>query len=190
MPKPAEAVPAAAPPAAAALAAYDALTRAARAIEARLEPAIVAAGLTPTQFHALRALARHGPMTQTGLGRALRTSRSNLTDLLGKLEQRGLIRRRHRPGDRRAVWVAPTEAGQARIAALLPDHEAAIVAAMAGLDAARLRGLAALLARLGADEAGPAPDAGEPSARPGPLAGDSGAAQLRGAACDPACSDP
>ncbi|MBW4093781.1 MAG: MarR family transcriptional regulator, partial [Proteobacteria bacterium] len=122
----------------AALRAYVKLMRAARAIETRLEPDLHAAGLTPTQFGVLEALLHKGPLTQVVLGRKLLTSPGNVTDVIAKLVSRGLVARGRKPGDRRAVWIALTEAGRAHIADLFPRHAAAIAAAMAGLSAPEL----------------------------------------------------
>ena len=161
-----------------ALGVYVKLLRAARAIDARLEPAIAAAGLTPTQFGVLEALLHKGALTQTALGRKLLTSPGNMTDLLGKLERRGMIRRAHRPGDRRAVWVELTGPGRDRIATLFPAHAKAIAAAMAGLGAADLAHLAGLLRALGHGAAGSAPDAGQVSVSEADLAGGGSAIHL------------
>jgi len=167
-----------------ALGVYVKLLRAARAIDARLEPAIVAAGLTPTQFGVLEALLHKGPLTQTALGRKLLTSPGNMTDLLGKLERRGMIRREHRPGDRRAVWVELTGPGREQIGALFPAHAKTIAAAMAGLGAADLARLAGLLRALGHGAAGSAPDAGQISGGGTALAGGGSAIQLGGKSFD------
>ena len=142
------------PPAALALSVYVKLLRAAGAIDAWVEPAIIAAGLTPTQFGVLEALMHKGPLTQVALGRKILTSPGNMTDVIGKLERRGLVRRGRAPGDRRAVLVALTEAGRAQIEALFPRHEAAIAAAMAALTPAELTTLGGLLRRLGLGAAG------------------------------------
>ena len=116
-----------------ALSIYVKLLRAARAIDARVEPGILAAGLTPTQFGVLEALLHKGTLTQVELGRKLLTSAGNMTDVIDKLEGRGLVRRGRKPGDRRAVRVDLTETGRAQISALFPRHATAIAAAMEGL---------------------------------------------------------
>ena len=95
----------------AALHAYVKLLRAARAIEARLEPDLHEAGLTPTQLGVLEALLHQGSLTQVELGRKLLTSTGNMTDVIAKLTRRGLVSRGRKPGDRRAVRVDLTEAG-------------------------------------------------------------------------------
>lgn len=132
-----------------ALRAYVKLLRAGRAVLARVEPRLARSGLTPTQLGVLEALLHIGPLGQRELGRKVLTSAGNMTDVIDKLERRGLVRRSRQPGDRRAVRVELTAEGRAAIAALFPDHASDIAQAMGGLDAAELRQLAALLRKLG-----------------------------------------
>ena len=49
------------------------------------------AGLTPTQFGVLEALLHKGPLSQRELGQKVLTSAGNMTDLIDKLETRGLV---------------------------------------------------------------------------------------------------
>ena len=60
---------------------------------ARVEPRLAAAGLTPTQLGVLEAILHKGPLTQRELGRKVLTSAGNMTDVVDKLEARGLVRR-------------------------------------------------------------------------------------------------
>ena len=170
--------PGAAPPpdpaTAPALRAYVKLLRAVRAIEAQLEPGLLAAGLTPTQLGVLEALLHKGPLTQVVLGRKLLTSPGNMTNVIDKLERRGLVSRGRKPGDRRAVRVDLTEAGRTKIAALFPRHAADIATAMAGLSAAELETLGGLLRTLGRTASG----AWGTPAEPDPLAEEYGVSHL------------
>ena len=170
----------AAAPTTLALRTFVKLLRAAGAIEARLTPALAAAGLTSTQLGVLEALLHKGPLNQRELGRKLLSSPGNMTDVIDKLERRGLVRRTRRPGDRRAVRVELTAAGQEKIAALFPDHAAAIAAAMAGLAPAELATLETLLRKLGRSAAGMAdPTPAADQAPPDPLAEEYGLAHIR-----------
>ena len=74
-----------------ALGAYVKLLRAGRAVLARVEPRLAAAGLTPTQFGVLEAILHKGPLGQRELGRKVLTSPGNMTDVVDKLEARGLV---------------------------------------------------------------------------------------------------
>ena len=133
----------------AAVRAYVKLLRAARAVVARVEPRLGAACLTPTQFGVLEALLHKGACGQRALGRKVLTSAGNLTDVIDKLELRGLVRRERDEADRRSVTVALTAAGRTLIEGLFPAHAADIAAAMGALDPAELCLIGTLLRRLG-----------------------------------------
>jgi MarR family 2-MHQ and catechol resistance regulon transcriptional repressor len=134
---------------AAALRAYVKLLRAGKAVLARVEPRLAAAGLTATQLGVLEAIFHKGKLTQRELGRKVLTSAGNMTDVLDKLEARGLVCRSRSPRDRRIVSVALTPQGQALIAGLFPQHARDIADAMGGLSCDELRELARLLRKLG-----------------------------------------
>lgn len=132
-----------------ALRAYVKLLRAAKAVLARVEPLLVAEGLTPTQLGVLEAVFHKGPLTQRELGRKVLTSAGNMTDVMDKLERRGLVRRARSVADRRAVRVELTPAGRDLIQSLFPRHARDIEATMAALSGEELQQLSALLKRLG-----------------------------------------
>jgi len=132
-----------------ALDAYVKLLRANRAVLARVEPRLVASGLTTTQFGVLEAILHKGPLSQRDLSLKVLTSPGNMTDLIDKLEARGLVRRVRQKADRRAVRVELTAAGAALIEPLFAAHAGDIDAAMAGLDGDELRQLGTLLRKLG-----------------------------------------
>jgi len=137
-----------------ALRAYVKLLRAGKAVLARVEPRLAAAGLTPTQLGVLEAILHKGPLTQRELGRKVLTSAGNMTDVVDKLEARGLVCRTRSPHDRRIVSVTLTPAGQALIESLFPRHARDIAAAMGGLSCEELQLLGALLRKLGLAAAG------------------------------------
>jgi MarR family 2-MHQ and catechol resistance regulon transcriptional repressor len=140
---------------AAALDAYVKLLRASRAVLARVEPRLAAAGLTPTQFGVLEAILHIGPLSQRELCLKVLTSPANMTDIVDKLEARGLVHRVRRQADRRAVQVELTAAGRALIEPLFARHAEDIRDVMDSLDGEELQRLADLLRRLGlAAEAG------------------------------------
>ena len=132
-----------------ALDAYVKLLRASRAVLARVEPRLVASGLTTTQFGVLEAILHKGPLSQRDLSLKVLTSPGNMTDLIDKLEARGLVRRVRQKADRRAVRVELTPAGTALIEPLFAAHAGDIDTAMAGLAGEELRQLGALLRKLG-----------------------------------------
>ncbi len=132
-----------------ALDAYVKLLRAGRTVLARVEPRLTASGLTPTQFGVLEALLHKGSLTQRELSRKVLTSPGNMTDLVDKLEARGLVRRARQSADRRAVKVELTGAGRQLIEPLFASHAGDITAAMADLSVEELHQLSALLRKLG-----------------------------------------
>jgi len=132
-----------------ALGAYVKLLRAGRTVLARVEPRLAAAGLTTTQFGVLEAILHKGPLGQRELSRKVLTSAGNMTDLVDKLEARGLVRRVRQKLDRRAVLVELTAEGRALIEPLFTAHAADIAGAMAGLNHQELRELSLLLRKLG-----------------------------------------
>jgi MarR family transcriptional regulator, 2-MHQ and catechol-resistance regulon repressor len=133
----------------AAVGAYVKLLRASRAVVGVVEPLLAVHGLTTTQLGVLEALLHKGPLGQRELGRKVLTSAANMTDVLDKLQARGLIARCRGSVDRRAVTVGLTGEGRALIEDLFPRHAADIARAMAGLSRPELERLAALLRKLG-----------------------------------------
>ncbi len=133
----------------AAVRAYVKLIRASRAVFARLEPRLAKMCLTATQLGVLEALLHKGAMTQRELGRKVLTSAGNMTDVLDKLEARGLLRRVRSTEDRRSVRVELTDGGRSLIEALFPEHAHDIAEAMGALRPEELDLLGDLLRRLG-----------------------------------------
>ena len=142
------------PAIAAAVRAYVKLMRAHRSVTARLEPALAACALTLTQLGVLEAVLHLGPLTHGELGRKLLTSPGNLSDVVDKLEKRGLVCRVRATADRRQVRVELTEAGRSLIADVFPRHAADIARAMAGVDASELAVLDSRLRKIGRGEEG------------------------------------
>ena len=79
--------------------------------------------LSPSQFNVLNLL-RLNPagLSQTDLSRELITHRSNVTGLLDRLEQRGLVARQEVASDRRAYNVVLTPAGARLLREILPEY--------------------------------------------------------------------
>jgi MarR family 2-MHQ and catechol resistance regulon transcriptional repressor len=132
-----------------ALRAYVKLLRASKAVVARIEKLLATEGLTPTQLGVLEGILHLGPLTQRDLGRKVLTSAGNMTDVIDKLEARGLVLRCRADEDRRLVRVDLTGEGRALIERLFPRHARDIASAMGGLDVDELRQLGGLLRKLG-----------------------------------------
>ena len=76
-----------------------------RAVDVRLRPW----NLSGSQVAALAALATHGPQRMSDVARYLLQQTQTTTDLVDRLEQRGLVRRIRHATDRRVVLVEATE---------------------------------------------------------------------------------
>jgi DNA-binding MarR family transcriptional regulator len=79
--------------------------------------------LSPAQFNLLNLLTdQPAGLTQSDLSRELLTHRSNVTGLVDRLEQRGLVERRERKDDRRAWRVVLMPQGRKLLAEVLPHY--------------------------------------------------------------------
>jgi DNA-binding MarR family transcriptional regulator len=95
-----------------------ALLSVARRLQERLEHALDAIGLSSAKFMALDALVRAGkPLTLGDLAGELQCVRSNITQLVDRLEADGLVQRVNDPTDRRTVRAVITSLGTSRQAA-------------------------------------------------------------------------
>ncbi|MFF5053936.1 MarR family winged helix-turn-helix transcriptional regulator [Micromonospora sp. NPDC000663] len=87
----------------------DAITR----LNRRVRQARPVGDLTVTQVSALTSLRLAGAMTPRELADVERVQPPTMTKIIGKLEDRGLVRRTPHPTDGRQVILAATEGGQA-----------------------------------------------------------------------------
>ena len=93
----------------------DTILQTAHALEARLEAALGEAGLSGAKFSVLSELVRSGDaLSLSELASRLSCVRSNMTQLVDRLEADGLVRRVADPTDRRAVKAQITDEGQRR----------------------------------------------------------------------------
>ena len=136
-----------------ALDAFIKLSRAAEAVNGRVNDHLHGRGLTVSQFGVLEALYHRGPMPVGQLAEKILRSSANLTLVVDNLARRELVTRARRPDDRRCIDVSLTAAGRALVAELLPDHVAGVVAAFAALSAEEQTALAALCRQLGLAQA-------------------------------------
>jgi DNA-binding MarR family transcriptional regulator len=74
------------------------------------------ADLTASQLSALASIERLGPLPLGGLARVEQIAPPTLTNLVGRLEERGLVRRRPDRTDRRSALVEVTAAGRRALA--------------------------------------------------------------------------
>jgi DNA-binding MarR family transcriptional regulator len=91
------------------------ILHAARAIEDRIENALGSVGLSMAKHSALTKLEEAGrPVTLSELAEMLSCVRSNITQLVDRLESDGLVRRVADPEDRRSVRAELTDLGRER----------------------------------------------------------------------------
>lgn len=93
--------------------------------------------LSLIHLHVLTILEADGPMSMSHLAETLDVSVASATGIVTRMEERGLVERRHDQADRRIVLVSPTEAG---------------VAVFRDMMAARREHLTGVLARLSEEE--------------------------------------
>jgi MarR family transcriptional regulator, 2-MHQ and catechol-resistance regulon repressor len=103
--------------------ALEALLRAEAAVRRRLSADLRREGLSAAGFSVLVILATAGDELELrALRRRLQTSKPNATEVLTRLQARGLIERRRLRRDRRASAVVLTAAGRDVVERLFPEH--------------------------------------------------------------------
>ena len=121
------------------------------AVEARLEAALSPVGLSLAKAGVLHHLAEApGPVALSDLAKHQNCVRSNITQLIDRLEKEGLVRRRADRDDRRSVRAALTAAGErayGKAMRLLAAEQRAIVSSLSPGDAAMLHSTLRALAR-------------------------------------------
>jgi DNA-binding MarR family transcriptional regulator len=103
-----------------------------------------AVGLSPPQVMALRSLRPGDPMPMSALAGLMHCDNSNVTGIVDRLEDRGLVAREPGTQDRRVKYLRVTEQGEAvrgQLDALLGDPPEPLLT----LSAAEQRQLTALL---------------------------------------------
>jgi DNA-binding MarR family transcriptional regulator len=135
------------------------------AVQRLMEPYFARFGLTPPQFQVLTIINRlKGQQpTQRRLGRELYVSFPNITVMLGRLEEAGLIRRRSNPEDRREKFVELTGQGRARLQRIWKVHQQQLDRVVAGLTEEEQVELARLLNKMIAGQDQPRAGRSRPS---------------------------
>jgi DNA-binding MarR family transcriptional regulator len=108
-------------------------------------------GLNRGEVGVLAALRFAGPKQQlspTRLFKGLMLSSAGITSRLDRLEQRGYVKRSRHPEDRRGVLVELTDSGRHVLEMAVDADTARERELMAGLSAAEMKTLAALLKKL------------------------------------------
>ena len=96
------------------MAAVTSVMRAQQLLLARIEAALKPHGLTFAAYEALRLLAftRTGTLPMGKMGTRLMVHPASVTNVIGRLERRGLVGRAPSPDDRRVVLATLTPAGR------------------------------------------------------------------------------
>ncbi|MEV0613676.1 MarR family transcriptional regulator [Nonomuraea sp. NPDC050404] len=106
------------------LTAVGLLTEVHSGLMSRLQPALSASGLSDVDFETVIRLARspRQRLRMSDLAAQTQLSTSGVTRVVDRLEREGLVRREACPSDRRASYAVLTEAGQERLASVVPQH--------------------------------------------------------------------
>ena len=90
----------------------------------RLGPLFEKANITPQQWAVLTALAEAGQATTlAAIARTLLVSKQNMTGMIARLEQLGLVERNENPNDLRSARVQLTRRGRSVVDKLRPAYE-------------------------------------------------------------------
>lgn len=145
------------------------LAAASEAASAEFHARVREAGLRVPEWRVLACLLDSDGAMITHLAGLALVEQSRLTRIILQMETRGLVARRGDAADKRRVRVFLTEAGRSLAAGLVTEaraHETALIAALEGGDAARLKpALRTLLDTLAARDPGAASTSGPASAR-------------------------
>ncbi len=129
------------------------VSRLARHLDRARKQAFAAHDLETWEFDVLSALRRTGPPYDLSPGRLLAetmVTSGTMTNRVDRLAERGLVKRRPDPDDRRGVLVSLTAAGRRTVDAALDellDHERAILGALDTTEATHLADALRILAR-------------------------------------------
>lgn len=106
-------------------------------------------GLTTPQFGTLEALYHLGPLSLGDLADKLLVTGGNVTYVMDRLEDQGLVYRYRRPDDRRVILARLTEEGRDLVAEVFPGHASYVERLSRHLTAGEQEALAGLLRTLG-----------------------------------------
>ncbi|MEO5951381.1 MAG: MarR family transcriptional regulator [Chloroflexia bacterium] len=90
-------------------------------------------GLTGAQFDVIAQLSQNEGISQQGLSEKLFVTKGNVCGLLGRMEEKGWVKREDDPTDRRAHRLYLTEAGRQLAERVMPVQEQFIVEQMSVL---------------------------------------------------------
>lgn len=127
-----------------------ALRRIVRAIDLHSRQLVQQYGLTGPQIVLLRELVRHGEMHVAELAQSIALSHATVTDILNRLEGRGLVTRTRSTTDRRRIQVMPTAQAVAMVEKSPPPLQEQFASQLANLEAWELTQILTVLQRIAA----------------------------------------
>lgn len=104
--------------------------------------------ISPGQFHALSALYRQGPLPMSEIAAGMKISKQQLTPLIGKLIDSGMVIRRADSQDRRIIFIEITSVGRNAVEDLRAKIKKNITEKLAVLPEEDLQELNDILIRL------------------------------------------
>jgi MarR family 2-MHQ and catechol resistance regulon transcriptional repressor len=125
-----------------------ALARALQAIERGVRPQLAEGGLSMTEFAVLEVLYHRGALPLGEIRDRILVTGASTTYVVGKLEERGLMRRRACAEDQRVVFGELTSKGRALIHRIFPGHVDRLRELMSELSVSEKRGAVRVLRRL------------------------------------------
>jgi len=114
----------------------------------RLDEEMEQIDLTLPQFYVLATIGYAGGLPFSGIGEKMMVTVSNLTGIVDRLEEKGLVYRQRDSKDRRVVRVALTEKGVKLYKSSIPSVEKSVFEIFSSLDKPQQKELASLLRRL------------------------------------------
>ena len=106
-------------------------------------------GLTTPQFGTLEALYHLGPLSLGELADKLLVTGGNVTYVMDRLEDQGLVYRFRRPDDRRVIQAKLTKEGRELVAEVFPGHASYVEHLSRHLSSDDQKTLSELLRKLG-----------------------------------------
>lgn len=130
-----------------AIASFLMLLRVATDLSVALDACLSKHDLLQGRWWVLILLMREADLTSTPsvLAEKLGITRATMTGLLDGLEQSGLVQRVSAPQDRRSVQIKLTEAGLAKLDAVMPDYYTRLRLCMQGLSESQRNDLQSIL---------------------------------------------
>lgn len=132
-----------------ALRAWTALARCYTTFAQAMGSKIAEYGLTSPQFGVLEALHHLGSLSLGDLADKLLVSGGNITYVMDRLEERGLVERERSEEDRRVILARLTPEGRELVADAFPDHSSYVRELMDALEPSEEKELRRLLKKLG-----------------------------------------